>query len=71
MKTAWTVLIITAATDGVVTIAAALQASMLEAATGEMPGLKAIIAAVLGGLVIAARTIQQELKKAVERGAAP
>lgn len=66
-KTWWTIIAISAGTDGLIAFVAAYQAAMTEASTGELPALKTVVVCVAGGLLIFARTIQQALKTVVER----
>lgn len=62
MKLAWIVLLISAFTDFIITVATGLTAAMVESASGQLPTYPTLLLAVLGGLVAAARTIQQALK---------
>lgn len=70
MKTAWTVLIISAFTDFIITAGTALMTAMVSMGTTEMPSSPVILITVVGGVVQAARTIQQALKSTPETSAA-
>ena len=62
MKVQWTILIITALTDLIISSGGALSAAMLATGSATMPNNAAILFALVSGLVIAARTVQQALK---------
>jgi len=66
MKNAWFVLIISALTDFVITGATAVTSAMVSTGSANFPSNAVIMLAVLGGLVSAARTIQQALKATPE-----
>lgn len=70
MKTAWTVLIISALTDMIINIGTSLAAAMVATGSATMPSDAVILLSVIGGLVAAARTIQQALKATPETQAA-
>ncbi len=70
MKIAWLVLIISAFTDFVITAATAVTSSMVATSSADFPSKAVVLLAVLGGLVSAARTIQQALKQTPETTAA-
>ena len=61
MKIAWAILLITALTDFLITGGTAIMTVMSETKNG-LPGMSAWIAAGIGGLIVAARTVQQALK---------
>src|SRR5262245_48447314 len=62
MKIAWTVLLITAFTDFIIASGTGLTTAMVESRTVGLPSANAIILSIVGGLVVAARTVQQALK---------
>ncbi len=66
MKSAWTILLISALTDFIITAATAITSAMVASESATMPGTPIILLAVLGGVVSAARTIQQALKATPE-----
>lgn len=68
MKIAWTILLISAFTDLIITAGTALMTVMTD--QGQMPSNAGMIVAILGGVVAAARTIQQALKATPETAAA-
>ena len=70
MKVAWLILIISAATDFIITASTALTSAMVAMGTAEMPSRAVLLLAFLGGLVSASRTIQQALKATPETAAA-
>ena len=70
MKTAWFILIISAFTDFVITVATALTSAMVVMGTADLPSRAVVLLAVLGGLVSASRTVQQALKATPETSAA-
>lgn len=70
MKIAWLTLIISAVTDFIITSATALTTAMVSSGSAELPGKAVLLLAGLGGLVSAARTIQQALKATPENTAA-
>lgn len=70
MKIAWTILLISALTDLIVTTATALTSAMVATGKAEMPNKAVLFLALLGGVVAAARTIQQALKATPETAAA-
>lgn len=70
MKIAWTILLISAFTDFVITVATGVTAVMTATGSAEMPSDAAWLVCALGGAVQAARTIQQALKTSPEVSAA-
>lgn len=70
MKIAWAILLISAGTDFIITAATAVTAAMVESASGQLPGYPTLLLGVLGGLVAAARTVQQALKATPDTTAA-
>lgn len=70
MKIQWVILIISAFTDLVITGATSLGTAMLATGAAEIPKNAVLLAALLGGAVAAARTIQQALKATPETTAA-
>lgn len=60
MRIAWTILLISALTDGLVAAGGAIAAASTE--TSWVPGKGAMVVAILTGVVAGARTIQQALK---------
>lgn len=62
MKVAWTILIITALTDFLISFGTALSAAMVVNQVVGMPGAPAVLISALGGVIVASRTIQQALK---------
>jgi hypothetical protein len=64
MKIAWTILIISAFTDFIITGGTALGTAMVATKDASMPSAPAMLLAGIGGIVAAARTIQQALKAA-------
>lgn len=62
MKTAWAIVLGTALTDFALTAVSSLVAAMTESGSGELPGMKTLIVACAGGLLVALRTIQAALK---------
>jgi len=70
MKTAWTILAVSAFTDFIISFGTALSAAMLAADKAQIPDWPALIIALIGGAVASARTIQQALKASVETKAA-
>lgn len=58
---AWTVLIISAVTDFIITTATALGTAMMATGAAAIPNDAVIVVALLGGLASGARTIQQKL----------
>ena len=62
MKTAWAVLIISALTDFVISTGTALSAAMVATGEARLPADAVIVLSLVGGVVAAARTIQQALK---------
>lgn len=70
MKVAWTILLISALTDCLVTAATALTSAMVATGKAEMPNKAVLFLGLLGGIVAAGRTIQQALKTTPETAAA-
>jgi len=66
MKTAWTILLITALTDFIINAGTALTAAMMAADKAQIPNWPVLIIALIGGMVAAARRVQQALKASVE-----
>jgi Flp pilus assembly pilin Flp len=64
MKIAWTILLVSAMTDFVITVGTALSSAMLATGDAALPSISVIALAVIGGVVAAARTVQQALKAA-------
>jgi len=62
MNSAWITLLITAFTDFLTTAATGLIAAMMASGAAQMPSLATVVVIALGGLLAAARTIQQALK---------
>jgi hypothetical protein len=62
MKIAWTILIISALTDFMISFGTALSAAMVVNQAVGMPGAPAILISALGGMIVASRTVQQALK---------
>ena len=67
LRVAWTVLLISAMTDFFITSGTAW---VTFASTGQSPTKMAIATMIVGGLIAAARTIQQALKSTPETAAA-
>jgi hypothetical protein len=61
MKSAWTILLISAFTDFIITFAVGLQVGNAASATA-YPSGPTLLYSAIGGVVVAARTIQQALK---------
>ena len=61
MKIQWTILIITAITDLIIAGGGALSAAMVATGSTTMPNDAAVLFAIISGLIIAARTVQQKL----------
>lgn len=70
MKVAWVILLISAGTDFIITVATALTSAMVAMGTAEFPSKPVLLLAGLGGLVAMSRTIQQALKATPETSAA-
>lgn len=66
MKIAWIILIISAFTDFVITTGTSVGTAMVATGNAQLPTHAVTLLAVLGGLVSAARTIQQALKNAAD-----
>jgi len=66
MKIAWTILLISAITDMIITAGTAITSAMVATGSAEIPSHAVLLLAVIGGLVAAARTIQQALKSSAE-----
>ena len=70
MKIAWVIVLISALTDFVITGATAITSAMVASGNSELPSKAVLVLAVLGGIVSAARTVQQALKATPEISAA-
>lgn len=70
MKVAWTVLIISAFTDFVITGGGMLMSSLVTMATPDWPPRYVFLMSFIGGFIAAARTVQQALKLTPEAQAA-
>ena len=70
MKVAWTILLISAFTDFVVTVGTSLGTAMVATGSAQMPSNAVLLLSVIGGMVAAARTVQQALKASPETSAA-
>lgn len=70
MTKAWVILSISALTDFIITGATAITSAMVATGGADMPSKGVLVLALLGGLVSAARTIQQALKATPETSAA-
>ena len=70
MKKAWTVLIISSLTDFVINAGTGLGTAMVATGKAEIPSNAVLLLCLMGGLVQAARTIQQALKSTPETSAA-
>lgn len=70
MKIAWVIVIVSALTDFVITLATGLTAAMLATGSATMPNKATWLICVLGGAVQGARTVQQALKATPETSAA-
>jgi len=66
INTQWTVLLISAFTDMVISTGTALTSAMVATGSAQIPATPVLILAGLGGLVAAARTIQQALKASAD-----
>ena len=66
MKSEWAVLIISALTDMIISTGTALTAAMVATGEARIPNEAVIVLAAIGGIVAAARTIQQALKTTPE-----
>ena len=66
MRTEWAILIISALTDLIISTGTALSAAMVATGEARLPNDAVIILSLVGGLVAAARTIQQALKATPE-----
>ena len=64
MRIAWTILLISAFTDFLITGGTALMTTMMATKEAAMPNAAAMLVAGIGGLIASARTIQQALKAA-------
>ena len=62
MKTEWLILLISAGTDALISFGTAVSAAMVTQGSVAMPSRAVLLLATVGGLVAAARTIQQALK---------
>ena len=76
LKIAWLVLIVSALTDFIITAGTSLMSVMVATGSPQMPEPAVWVIVTAGGLVAAARTIQQALKQtatetAALRGAPP
>jgi len=70
MKVAWAVLLISALTDFLINSGTSLMAAMMATGSAAMPSSAVILVVLIGGVVQAARTIQQALKVTPEISAA-
>lgn len=70
MKVAWLTLIISALTDLVITIGTSIATAMVSTGDAVIPNNAVLILAGIGGLVSAARTVNQALKATPEVTAA-
>ncbi len=70
VKIAWLILIISALTDFIITAGTALTTAMVAAGSAQLPNSAIVLLATIGGLVSAARTIQQALKATPEQSKA-
>ena len=70
MKIAWIIVLISAFTDFVITMGTGLSAAMVATDSAAMPSGASVLLCVIGGLVQAARTVQQALKATPETAAA-
>ncbi len=70
MKIAWLVLIISAFTDFIITTGTAITSAMVGTMSAQLPNKGVMLLAITGGVVSAARTIQQALKSTPETTAA-
>ena len=66
MKTEWAILLISAITDFIISTGTALSAAMVATGEARLPNDAVLVLALVGGLVAAARTIQQTLKATPE-----
>jgi hypothetical protein len=62
-RTQGVILLVSAATDFVITMGTSLTTAMVAMGTTEMPSKAVVVVALIGGGVAFARTIQQALKK--------
>ena len=62
----WIILLVSVATDFVITVGTALGTTMAESKTG-LPSYSAFLAAFIGGIVVASRTVQGGLKAMLTR----
>jgi len=69
MKIEWTILLISAFTDMIITAGTALTTAMVATGSAQSPGTAVLILAIVGGLVAGARTVQQALKITPETSA--
>lgn len=61
-KQQWFILLVSAFTDMMVAAGTALMASMTSSGSAALPSRATVIVCMLGGLLAAARTVQQHLK---------
>jgi hypothetical protein len=66
MKIEWTILLITALTDFVITSGTAINTAMVATGSAQMPSTPVMLVAIIGGLVVGSRTVQQALKATPE-----
>lgn len=66
MNIAWTIVLISALTDFIITAGTALTTAMVAAGDAELPSMAVLIVSGLGGLIAFARTVQQALKAGSE-----
>jgi hypothetical protein len=70
MKSQWTILIISAITDMVISAGTSIGTAMIATGSAQMPTTAVLVLSMIGGLVAAARTIQQALKVTPQTAAA-
>lgn len=70
MKSEWTILLVSALTDAIITFGTAISAAMVTNGTATMPSTAVLVLASIGSLVTFARTVQQALKATPEATAA-
>lgn len=66
MKTEWAILIISALTDLIINTGTAITSAMVATGSAQIPNDAVIVLSLVGGIVAAARTIQQALKATPE-----
>lgn len=70
MKTAWSVLLVSALTDFLILTGTSLSAAMVATGTAAMPNKAVVMLSLIGGVMAFSRTIQQALKTTPETHAA-